>query len=522
MLDFPEEFTLCFMGSWMDLRDVAQLDSALCNAKNRAQWLKLLTDKDLVLQNVHAGNSAESDLKRLLQWIVSKKLRVSKIALPAKIESMKSLRDEFFRAQGHSLTSVNIHQGEGLLQNTSIAIARSCLNLTHLQLDGCWDMQDDTVTPMLSACKNLTYISLAAAVDISDGTYHSISKLTTLRHIDLSSTQMSDKALLLILKSNGPQLTVLNVSNCIFLTPASIAKIATHCVLLETLDISRTSVDDNCVARIVRACTRLTHINVHTIAAALSDATCALIGSNCKCLTFFESSDLTATGLISIAVGCSSTLSSLRLSGCDVVDNTAMIAVAEHCCNLTDLDVTDCDYIADTGLAAIATSCTKLQRLLVSRTNAVSEGTIVKFAESSGAALRVMSLYHCVALTDAAVIAIAAHCPDLEALFLNRDAEKNVKSKSKTKSKSSSVSISDAAIVHLAQRCPALRILDLSNHNLLTNTGTTALAQGCPKLRQLVVVGCPLITDSAVEEVLLCCKQLRRESVVRQAAEGVR
>ena len=93
-------------------------------------------------------------------------------------------------------------------------------------------------------------------------------------------------------------------------------------------------------------------------------------------------------------------------------------------------------------------------------------------------------------VTDAAVTAIVARCPQLTSLNLSRCYE-----------------ITNDAVTAIAAGCPQLTSLDLS---WWTDAAVTAVAAGCPKLTSLDLSLCDQITDAAVTAIAQKCPKLTR------------
>jgi hypothetical protein len=112
-------------------------------------------------------------------------------------------------------------------------------------------------------------------------------------------------------------------------------------------------------------------------------------------------------------------------------------------------------------------------------------------------------------VTGASIAALAEHCPQMRALYLERAGR-----------------IADAAVIALARNCPQLQTLDLgwcdisddalaalSEHcaelcclnlgycDAVTDEGVRTLARGCRKLSSLDIGGCSHLSDTSLEAV---------------------
>ena len=57
------------------------------------------------------------------------------------------------------------------------------------------------------------------------------------------------------------------------------------------------------------------------------------------------------------------------------------------------------------------------------------------------------------------------------------------------------VAVDDAAALALGRCCPALRVLSFHGNQRITDAGVDAVAAGCPRLEALDLNGCARVTD---------------------------
>jgi hypothetical protein len=75
-------------------------------------------------------------------------------------------------------------------------------------------------------------------------------------------------------------------------------------------------------------------------------------------------------------------LEKLSVEHCRKVDSQVLIALAEHCTNLTALVVTGCYLVKDEGICAVASACTNLQVLSIKECNQLKDGAINALAST--------------------------------------------------------------------------------------------------------------------------------------------
>jgi hypothetical protein len=96
-----------------------------------------------------------------------------------------------------------------------------------------------------------------------------------------------------------------------------------------------------------------------------------------------------------------------------------------------------------------------------------------------------------VGVTNAVVLALAAHCPQLTRLRFH-----------------CAKLVTDASVTALAHGCPRLNHLALSHSAQLTSRSILALAAHCPDLQELYLAGSTRLRQSALEQLLASCKEM--------------
>ena len=71
--------------------------------------------------------------------------------------------------------------------------------------------------------------------------------------------------------------------------------------------------------------------------------------------------------------------------------------------------------------------------------------------------------------------------------------------------------ITDAGVQAVAAQCPELQKLNLNRCSQITDAAVTAVAARCPQLQELSLGGCSNVTDAGVQAVAAQCPQLQQE-----------
>ena len=208
---------------YMNVNDIAKLDSTICNKKDRKQWLDCLTRCALPIE---LNNYVHKNLNIVMNWIVSKSIQVIELKL---------------------LLNVSKYTENILISNESMnKLTRNNPIIEKISILGdCFNMDDQC------------YLSIALFC-------HQLKSLTIERHIINTDAYAFDiKALNEILKVNQ-HLKYLNLSN-IHLSGTTFVILGQSCPLLETLNYENkyeiiSDVTDEQIESFTKGCQYLKHI----------------------------------------------------------------------------------------------------------------------------------------------------------------------------------------------------------------------------------------------------------------------
>eukprot|EP00899_Mesostigma_viride_P011754 jgi/Mesvir1/2057/Mv02317-RA.1 len=172
--------------------------------------------------------------------------------------------------------------------------------------------------------------------------------------------------------------------------------------------------------------------------------------------------DVTDEGLMAVAVACRG-LQALDVSGCDI-DDGSVLAVAQSCRALKRLAVAHCEWVTDASLVALSQHSPQLEELDVEHTCVTNNG-LATLAQACSRLVRLRAPY---GATDASILQVVEHCPRLEQLSVPY-----------------CHSVTDACMRRIVARCPRFQRLDARGCYKVTDEGITVLAGGCPGLVHL-------------------------------------
>ena len=151
---------------------------------------------------------------------------------------------------------------------------------------------------------------------------------------------------------------------------------------------------------------------------------------------------------------------------------------------------------------------TSLEVLTASECPNLSAGGLV-VAIAKTPRLRVLDLNNAAgggAITDASMLFIARHCPQLQVLKIARPAP----TKAMSRHVLSRAFLTDASLFHLGTHLPYLEELDLSHHLYLIGVALECRKGAWPLLRTLKIFGCKAITPRGLRFIINAAPNLRR------------
>jgi len=349
------------------------------------------------------------------------------------------------------------------------------------------------VTALLRRCDGLRYVSMHGERPIVDDqlVVALMAYCTSLRSLTLTSGSLTDSALAAMVRVHAG-LVELNFACQEKLTDVALCAIAKHLPKLELLNVNylrSNGISDDGVIALAQECTALKTLRLCAI--PVTDAALSAVAEHCpelRILSVGNCYHISDTGVIALVQRCAA-LKSLDLENTCVTDD-AVSAAAKNCPYLEELHLgaLECDFkwdVTDNALRTIAKYLPKLQALHLEDRERISDAGVIELVRSC-TALKTLDVSDTL-VTDAAVVAIAKHCPIIEDLNLylaNFDSSRN------------GTVLTDESVVALGQNCPRLRNLNL-NWSAVTHVGLEALGIGC-SLEDLSLDNCKHVSDDGV------------------------
>ena len=250
-------------------------------------------------------------------------------------------------------------------------------------------LTDSMLSRLATSLPWLASISLRGCDGISDVGVSSIASCGFLTRLDLCFCEKVGDKGIERLAAGCRQLTSLDLGFCEQLTDVGVEALATYCTRLSTLDLRYVPVSNAALRTLGTICRGLPFLGLESCE-AIDDSGVGEIAGNCHSLTSLDLSgchgltdarlDLVAQGCPLLSVldlnGCRSVtdrgierivsacpITSLNLSGCTLLTDSALLAVAKHSLDLSSLAVSGCKSLSSAGLELVVASCTNLVQL---------------------------------------------------------------------------------------------------------------------------------------------------------------
>jgi hypothetical protein len=215
---------------------------------------------------------------------------------------------------------------------------------------------DAAVRAVLLGCPKLRETDLAHSARISNELRLEIAARCNFTRLNLSKWELMDDGLAQDVLLLCPNLTELQCFYCEWLTDATLAVCAQHCPLLGTVSLW--------------GCTNVTTNGVRVLLSKL--------GSQLRRIDLTRCPQLVDEAVLAVAEHCPQLTQLIRPHN---VSDAAVVKLAQGCPGLTVLDVSD-SSIGDAGLTALATHCPKLTSLVLHGCRKVTTQGVRALAEN--------------------------------------------------------------------------------------------------------------------------------------------
>lgn len=500
IFDVPSSLFVDIFTKWLNSKDFAIFDTAVCNKKQRRKFVNQISEEAFIL----TGRSLSS--QTYLDWLNVRKLKVDKIVIESQYLVFENALYQIDFSALHSLV---------LKTNKNINVATECFQRLFVK------------------CPNLKQIDLGKLFDTSFGKIGMFCpKIESITVTDCIG--FNDAAVGNITQHLRDNLLYMSCKGCEQLTSASLVVIANNSVGLKHLNISYTSFSETSILMCIEKCTYLTHLHLEGIA-DVKDAVIRKIVQFSKNLVYLNVDfcgdqavdGISADALKLVTDTCKNIeefinadvhykvrqgKAQLKLKGSFCRIFKILLILGSSPTTLHTLDMRECVKCNDECLRLIASRFGSHLSALLIRSIGVN-GTVtdagVREVAENCRNLTVFDAVECIFLSDGALDALATYCPLLTELNVSRCPE-----------------ITDTGIQSILQHCPALTNLDVSYctrltdaailysaslKNDVTSISSCSSNDSCPMMiKHLSIMNCPLVTNDAIIQFASRNTELRK------------
>lgn len=309
-----------------------------------------------------------------------------------------NVTDEALLSVGYfcaSLELLALYSFQRFTDRSFLAIGKGCKKLQQLTLSDCYFLSDRSLEAIASGCKNLTHLEVNGCHNMGTRGLESIGK--------------SCSALL-----------ELSLLYCQRVGNSALSEVGKNCSLLQALNlVDCSNINDEAICSIAQGCLNLKKLHIRRCY-EVGDIGLIKIGENCKSLMDLSLRFVDRVGdkaLIAIGQGCS--LTHLNVSGCNLVSDTGITAIARGCPELIHLDISVLQGIGNDSLAEIGKGCPQLKEVVLSHCRQITDVGLSHLANGC-TLLETCHMVYCPSITSSGVATIVSSCTNIKKVLIEK------------------------------------------------------------------------------------------------------
>ena len=407
ILNLPLVLQRELFGSWLTIREVAKMDSAICSREARLIFLELLTMECLVLNNPR-GNIAHHNLMSWMAWVVMRKVNITTSHLFRLVSP--ELFMPFFAHIGKQLETLTIRshcENDIVFSQMLSCIASYCVNITELSLTWCSTLQ---------GLENILRSSKESITKL----YLDNCNLSELQNDDLQLLSLQFLSIFSCRNVMLPQLLRaapnLEILSCYGLNswPSDVLCLYTLCAI---------DITDAAFCSLVHSCPLLEAIQLSDCSLLTDVSVLELVqhAKHLSALSLSENTSFTDAALEAIAVQCGERLKHFCLGNCCPITDAGLKHISEACHRLEGFGfgIMDTNHVTTTAIQALLHSNPLLQE--VSLWNIEDGDVLLTTLAKCCPELRYFDLSLLNGFTEVGVMAVMSACSRLRTVVVDPD-----------------------------------------------------------------------------------------------------
>ena len=301
-----------------------------------------------------------------------------------------------------------LYLGRNKISDSGILSLVKCENITILDINGCKDVSDESLVPLVKSLRRLSKVYLGNCFKVSNKSVIAIAETSrenldtinlnnltlvdsdcvislskncpNLREFGATSPEIKSEALCKLFESSGSRMTGVKIDNCT-VGDSVLFSLSTHCPNLRQLSCRLAQLTNSSIEALARNCTRLMGLKLSD-AFKLTSGCLVTLAFHCRNIlevNLAGCEKVTDEAVVAISIHCKLLLSlninRFRNKSFSIT-NESLFALAENSPQLSCLQIMKCYPVDEQGIKRVVSKCTQLTRLALSGIPNVNQGLL--------------------------------------------------------------------------------------------------------------------------------------------------
>jgi hypothetical protein len=411
LFDVASEIAVAILRDWIDVYTLARLDSAVCEHGAREQFLAMTSASHFVHR--YADLVTNKPCIKAIEWLAKRQVRVTNWNINSDLSP--SLIADLVSGTGgphvESLSLFGLHEGTTAVVVTLTSL--KCLKISRMCISECrhWMCLSAMTGAAQNSLRNFEVKTCRTpyTIDFSRNNFPNMQSLTFGGMNDEPSSDSIagliavspnlvqfclrfggvHDTVLLALSNHAKRLRVLSMRHVVGFTDGALCSLARSCIYLQSLYLdSYDAISEDVLQTFAENCPHLRAVAVH--------------------------SPCTGRAVHALVTHRGASLRYLSLENVQFEDNSALLAIAQHCKNLLQLELLTCtdSELEAHDLIQLLSSLPHLKELVIEDCDAVTDAVLSAIAKHLPK-LEYLNLYDSTGYTSVGALALARSLTDI-------------------------------------------------------------------------------------------------------------